>query len=233
MGSRLHSRNMNIFYISLLIVGVTAQQNGDQMPPTPSGLCLDPRMMSAVCTINTEIGMKMEQAHFNCAAASQVQERKKKKKNKGRGKGKGKGKGKRCDVDLDTIDEFFADVWQKKACILKEVGLVSQEGEIVPDNIMAGIATLDPRLSEGLSDTKELCGAEAANVTIESMFSGEDFVQVEIQAEDAPLTADDDCKVEKLDEEKVAAIESSLKKLSCCLCSWKLHDCLRKLYPGA
>merc|ERR1712142_1019600 len=95
---------------------------------------------------------------------------------------------------------------------------VSQEGEIVPDNIMAGIATLDPRLSEGLSDTKELCGAEAANVTIESMFSGEDFVQVEVQAEDAPLTADDDCKVEKLDEEKVAAIESSLKKLSYVAC---------------
>merc|ERR1712042_107100 len=216
MGSSLYSRNMNIFYISLVIVGVTAQQNGDQMPPTPSGLCLDPRMMSAVCTINTEIGMKMEQAHFNCAAASEVQERKKKNKNKG--KGKGKGKGKRCDVDLDTIDEFFADVWQKKACILKEVGWVSQEGEIIPDNIMAGIATLDPRLSEGLSDTKELCGSEAANVTIESMFSGEDFVQVEIQAEDAPLTADDDCKVEKLDEEKVAAIESSLKKLSYVAC---------------
>merc|ERR1712042_153204 len=93
MGSSLYSRNMNIFYISLVIVGVTAQQNGDQMPPTPSGLCLDPRMMSAVCTINTEIGMKMEQAHFNCAAASQVQERKKK-------KNKGKGKGKERDVKL-------------------------------------------------------------------------------------------------------------------------------------
>merc|ERR1719312_942416 len=159
----------------------------------------------------------MEQAHFNCAAASQVQERKKN-KNKNKGKGKGKGKGKRCDVDLDTIDEFFADVWQKKACILKEVGWVSQEGEIVPDNIMAGIATLDPRLSEGLSDTKELCSAEAANVTIESMFSGEDFVQVEVQTEDAPLTADDDCKIEKLDKEKVASIESSLKKLSYVAC---------------
>merc|ERR1711872_770991 len=139
-------------------------------------------------------------------------------KNKGKGKGKGKGKRKSCDVDLDTIDEFFADVWQKKACILKEVGWVSQEGEIIPDNIMAGIATLDPRLSEGLSDTKELCGSEAANVTIESMFSAEDFVQVEVQTEDAPLTADDDCKVEKLDEEKVAAIESSLKKLSYVAC---------------
>merc|ERR1719481_2017224 len=154
----------------------------------------------------------MEQAHFNCAAASQVQERKKKNKNKG------KGKGKKCDVDLDTLDEFFADVWQKKACILKKVDWVTQKGEIAPENIMAGIATLDPRLSEGLSDTEELCGAEAANVTIESMFSGEDFVQVEIQAEDAPLTSDDDCKVEKLDETKVAAIESSLKKLSYVAC---------------
>merc|ERR1719347_438368 len=157
----------------------------------------------------------MEQAHFNCAAASQVQERKKK-NNKERGKELGKER----DVMLiwTLLMSFFANVWQKKACILKEVGWVSQEGEIVPDNIMAGIATLDPRLSEGLADTKELCGAEAANVTIESMFSGEDFVQVEIQAEDAPLTADDDCKVEKLDETKVAAIESSLKKLSYVAC---------------
>merc|ERR1719153_920390 len=160
-------------------------------------------MMSAVCTINTEIGSRMEQAHLQCAAAAQVQERKKKKNNK-KNKGKGGKKGKRCDVDLDTLDEFFADVWQKKACILKKVGWVTQKGDISPDNIMAGIATLDPRLSEGLSDTREL--------------SGEDFVQVEIQAEKAPLTNDDDCKVEKLDEEKVRSIEESLKKLSYVAC---------------
>merc|ERR1719369_302026 len=204
---------MNIFclYISLILAVTTAQKNGGQLPPPPPpGLCLDPRMMSAVCTINTEIGSRMEQAHLQCAAAAQVQERKKKKNNK-KNKGK-KGKGKKCDVDLDTLDEFFADVWQKKA------GWVTQKGDISPDDIMAGIATLDPRLSEGLSDTRELCGAEAANVTIESMFSGEDFVQVEIQAENAPLTSDDDCKVEKLDEEKVRRIEESLKKLSYVAC---------------
>ena len=102
--------------------------------------------------------------------------------------------------------------------MLLKVGWVSQEGEIVPDNIMAGIATLDPRMSEGLSDTKELCGAEFANVTIESMFSGEEFVDVVIQTEEAPVTTDDDCKIEKLDQEKVAAIEDSLKKLSYVAC---------------
>merc|ERR1719369_1957516 len=193
---------MNIFclYLTLILAVTTAQKNGGQIPPPPPpGLCLDPKMMSAVCTINTEIGSRMEQAHLQCAAAAQVQERKKKKNNK-KNKGK-KGKGKKCDVDLDTLDEFFADVWQKKACILKKVGWVTQKGDISPDDIMAGIATLDPRLSEGLSDTRELCGAEAANVTIESMFSGEDFVQVE-----------------KLDEEKVRSIEESLKKLSYVAC---------------
>merc|ERR1719369_1683232 len=172
---------MNIFclYLSLILAVTTAQKNGGQLPPPPPpGLCLDPKMMSAVCTINTEISSRMEQAHLQCAAAAQVQERKKKKNNK-KNKGKGGKKGKRCDVDL---------------------------------------ATLDPRLSEGLSDTRELCGTEAANVTIESMFSGEDFVQVEIQAENAPLTSDDDCKVEKLDEEKVRSIEESLKKLSYVAC---------------
>merc|ERR1711931_302183 len=219
MGSILYYSNMTIFclYLSFILAVTNAQKDGGQIPPPPpAGLCLDPRMMSAVCTINTEIGSKMEEAHLQCAAAAQVQERKKKKNNK-KNKGK-KGKGKRCDVDLDTLDEFFADVWQKKACILRKVGWVSQEGEIAADNIMAGIATLDPRLSEGLSGTKDLCEAEAANVTIESMFSGEDFVQVEIQAEDAPLTSDDDCKVEKLDEERVASIEKSLKKLSYVAC---------------
>merc|ERR1711887_87253 len=219
MGSILYYSNMAIFclYLSFILAVTTAQKDSGQLPPPPPpGLCLDPKMMSAVCTINTEIGSRMEQAHLQCAAAAQVQERKKKKNNK-KNKGK-KGKGKKCDVDLDTLDEFFADVWQKKACILKKVGWVTQKGDIAPDDIMAGIATLDPRLSEGLSDTKELCGAEAANVTIESMFSGEDFVQVEIQAENAPLTSDDDCKVEKLDEEKVRSIEESLKKLSYVAC---------------
>ena len=95
---------------------------------------------------------------------------------------------------------------------------MSQEGEIVPDNIMAGIATLDVRMSEGLSDTNDLCAAESANVTIESMFSGEEFVQAEIQTEDAPVTADDDCKITNLDQEKVADIEDSLKKLSYIAC---------------
>ena len=102
--------------------------------------------------------------------------------------------------------------------MILKVGWVSQEGEIVPDNIMAGIATLDPRMSEGLSDTKELCGAESANVTIESMFSREEFVDVVIQTEEAPVTTDDDCKIEKLEQEKVAAIEDSLKKLSYVAC---------------
>jgi len=214
---------MKIFcFLLSFSLAAAAQENAGPMPPAPTGLCLDPSMMSAVCTINTDIGLRMEQAHLKCAAAAQVQERKKKNKNKNKGKGqgknKGRGKGKKCDVDLDSLKEFFGGVWQKKACILKEVGWVSQAGEIVPDNIMAGIATLDARMSEGLSDTKELCAAESANVTIESMFAGEDFVQVEIQTEDAPVTADDDCKVEKLDQEKVAAIEGSLKKLSYVAC---------------
>merc|ERR1712083_1246552 len=153
-----------------------------QMPQTNGGLCLDPQMMSAVCTINTQIGTAMEEAHLKCAAAAQVEER------------------------------------EKKTCILKEVGWVSQDGNIMPDSIMAGINTLDPRMSEGLSDTNELCSAQAGNVTIENMFSGEEFVEVEIQAEKTPVTADDDCKVEKIDQTKVASIEESLRKLSYVAC---------------
>merc|ERR1711970_455692 len=81
MGSIIYSSNMNIFclYLSLILAVTTAQKNGGQLPPPPPpGLCLDPRMMSAVCTINTEIGSRMEQAHLQCAAAAQVQVRKEK-----------------------------------------------------------------------------------------------------------------------------------------------------------
>ena len=35
-------------------------------------LCLDPKMMSAVCTVNTEIGRKMEAAHVKCNGGNQV-----------------------------------------------------------------------------------------------------------------------------------------------------------------
>merc|ERR1719175_180881 len=99
----------------------------------------------------------MEEAHLKCAAATQVEERK---KNKKKNKGKNKGKGKKCDVDLDVLDEFFAGVWEKKACILKEVGWVSTEGVILSDNIMKSINSLDSTLSESLADTKELCEAQ-------------------------------------------------------------------------
>merc|ERR1719495_2666782 len=67
----------------------------------------------------------------------------------------------------------------------------------MPDSIMAGMNTLDPRMSEGLADTNDLCSAQAGN---------------------APVTADDDCKVEKLNQTKVASIEESLRKLSYVAC---------------
>merc|ERR1712236_60324 len=100
----------------------------------------------------------------------------------------------------------------------QEVGWINDTGEYVPDNIMTDIGTLDPRMSEGMADTRDMCANETASVTIESMLSGKDFVQAEIVNEDAPVTADDDCKIKDLDQEKVAEIEDSLKKLSYIAC---------------
>merc|ERR1719228_1295028 len=206
-----------VYLLLVLALVVLSKEQEGQKPPSSAGLCLDPQMMSAVCTINTALGLKMETAHMNCVAAGQTQDRKRKRKPKGKGNGKNKGK-KRCDVDLDSVSEFFADVWEKKACVLKEVGWVNDAGEYVPDNIMADIGTLDPRMREGMADTKELCANETASVTIESMLAGEDFVQAEIITGDAPVTADDDCKIKDLDQEKVVEIEDSLKKLSYIAC---------------
>merc|ERR1711872_127469 len=80
-----------LFLLPLFILKGSALEG--QMPQTNGGLCLDPQMMSAVCTINTQIGTTMEEAHLKCAAAAQVEERKKKnKKNKKKNKGKNKGK---------------------------------------------------------------------------------------------------------------------------------------------
>lgn len=137
-------------------------------------------MMSAVCTVNTEIGRKMEAAHFACNGGAEVDQGEAVSAlleplsvstmvptplppaavRRGRRKGKGKRKGKkRCGkVDLDVLSNFFGSVWEKKACILKEVGWVSQEDDtILADSVMADIDTLNPTLSMGLADTKELC----------------------------------------------------------------------------
>jgi len=206
------------FFLVLCCLCVIAQSQNDS--PPDGGLCLDPSMMSAVCTINTKIGLEMEQAHLKCASTANAESRKRRKnKNKNKGKKGKNGKSKQgCDVDLDVLDEFFADVWEKKSCILKEVGWVSTEGVILSDNIMESINSLDSTLSESLADTKELCEAQTRNVTIESMFSGEEFVEVAVQSENTPVATEADCKVEDLDQNAVASIEKSLKKLAYIAC---------------
>ena len=56
------------------------------------------------------------------------------------------------------LSDVIGGVWEKKACILREVGWVGQEDDtILAAAVMADIGTLSPTLSMGLADTEELC----------------------------------------------------------------------------
>merc|ERR1712059_149497 len=103
---------------------------------------------------------------------------------------KAKAKRKRCGrVNLDLLADFFQDIWDKKSCILKEVGWVDEDGEFQPDNIMADINTLDPRLSSGLNDTEELCTSRAEDMTVQTMFQSDIFGEAEMEAPEESVAA--------------------------------------------
>lgn len=133
-------------------------------------------MMAAMCTINTDIGAKMEAAHAKCAesANDNMATMRARKGKKGKGKGKNKGKGK-CVIDFGVIQGFFTNVWEMKACVLKEVGWVSAEGDIDRDAIMASIGSLPNELANGLSDTESLCMNRSMDATLENIFSSDEF----------------------------------------------------------
>merc|ERR1719309_1704600 len=52
------------------------------MMPREQGVCLEPDMMAAVCTINTDIGAKMDAAHAEMATMRRRKNKKGGKKNK-------------------------------------------------------------------------------------------------------------------------------------------------------
>jgi len=172
------------------------------------GLCLDPKMMAAMCTYNSAIGDKMTVAHDNCAAESR--------KSRGHGKGKGKGRNSNngneetCGIDFGKIEEFFEDVWENKACILREVGWLDAEDNLHMDQLEEDIASLPGALAQGLSDTHDLCFNRTSDVTLEGLFSSDEFGE--------SIEMGDGSEVEEctpqVNPEQLLAIELNLQKLA-------------------
>merc|ERR1712080_499098 len=87
--------------------------NGMMLVPKEKGLCLEPEMMAAVCTADTEIGMKFMEAHKKCTkdegetVSSRRRKGKRGKKAKKAKKSKGAKKaskeGEKCEVDFDQV----------------------------------------------------------------------------------------------------------------------------------
>merc|ERR1712002_62205 len=223
MGSRIRTLESIMILTLLLSSSLSVSAQG---PPDHS-LCLDPVMMSAVCSFNTDIGRKMESAHIKCNQDEEeptteapifqplpmAVTRRRRCKN-------GRCKKRRCGkVDLDVLSQFFGTVWTRKACILKEVGWVNEEDVILPDAIMADISTLPPVLSSGLTDTKDVCMERAANMTVKTMFESPEFAMEEMD-DDQNVVAQqaEKCKLKNLDQEKLGEIEKYLKKLAFVTC---------------
>jgi len=177
------------------------------------GLCLDPKMMAAMCTYNSAIGDKMQVAHDTCA---EVEGRRR--GGKGRGKGK-RGKGKRnnnnddeetCGIDFERIQEFFDDVWETKACILRQVGWLDEEDNLHMDQLEEDLNSLPAALAQGLSDTHDLCFNRTSDVTLEGLFSSEEFGASESMDNEA---AEEQC-TPQVNPEELLAIEVNLQKLA-------------------
>jgi len=192
------------------VVGVWCDGDGESemMMPREQGVCLEPDMMAAVCTINTDIGAKMEAAHAKCAAAANAEmATMRRRKNKKGGK-KNKNK---CVIDFGIIQGFFNKVWGMKACVFKEVGWVSAEGDINRDAIMESLNTLPNELATGLSDTESLCMNRSMDATLENIFASDEFGAKAEMTDGAKNP--DNCKL-KVTDEQLLDIEITLQKLA-------------------
>jgi hypothetical protein len=177
------------------------------------GVCLDPKMMAAMCTYNSAIGDKMTEAHDACEVESR---RRQGRPGPGKG-GKGyNGKGKEnkeeeetCGIDFEKISGFFSDVWEAKACVLRQVGWLDADDSLNLGQLEEDLSSLPAALSAGLADTQELCMNRTSEVTLEGLFSSEEFgASSEMDRHSEP-----DCKPQ-VNPEQLMGIEMNLQKLA-------------------
>jgi len=208
-----------------VVVAVTAFQYED---PEEKGVYLNPHMMAAMCTFGSDIGDKMELAHRKCSGENEGKGKdtgkwkgkdtgKWKGKDNGKWKGKGNGKGlggsggwrnteeDDCSLDLYLLIQFFTDVWDKKACVLKEAGWLDEEGMVLDSAIMADISSLPDALAQGLVDTRDLCRNRSMEATLEHVFQGQEEGMEEGESNNC---------VPKVDPAELVELELVLQKLT-------------------
>ena len=81
--SELFSQNITMFHVIFLATIALAAAGKDKMPEY-EGMCLDPMETVKLCTMGTDMGMKMAEAAMTCKDYD-VTTMRKKKPNKGKG----------------------------------------------------------------------------------------------------------------------------------------------------
>jgi len=197
----------------LIIASVVAVACGMGMGDgEEKGLCLDPKMMAAMCSYNSAIGDKMTEAHDACEVESRRRRGKDGKRGKGKnGKDKGNDSGEEetCGIDFEKISGFFSDVWEAKACVLRQVGWLDAEDSLNLGQLEEDLSSLPAALSAGLADTQELCMNRTSEVTLEGLFSSEEFGA----SSDMDRQSQPDCKPQ-VNPEQLMGIEMNLQKLA-------------------
>jgi len=214
--------------------GESGEGGGDGMMlvPKEKGLCLEPEMMAAVCTADTEIGMKFMEAHKKCTndEGETVSNRRRKgrrgkkakKAKKSKGAKKASKEGDKCEVDFDQVIGFFEEFWANNSCILKEVGWVNDQDETNMEMINDDLASLPEFITVGMKDTSSMCTARAENATIENIFGGDQFPADPVienrsgsgsSSSSSSSSSSEECSPE-FDESELSQLEEVLQKLA-------------------
>lgn len=181
-----------LFLLGAALAGEAPAQAQEQ------GVCLDPVLMSAICTYNTAIGQKMDAASQACSTQelpAQEERSSSDRENK-------------CDVDFGEIIGFFNNVWAAKACVLRETGWVDENDEVAFENILDDLASLPLALAEGLADTRDLCVNRTMHATLENLLASSEFgANTDMGEPDEPCVPD-------VTPEELNHLETTLQKLA-------------------
>merc|ERR1712010_169540 len=134
--SELFSQNITMFHVIFLATIALAAAGKDKMPEY-EGMCLDPMETVKLCTMGTDMGMKMAEAAMTCKDYDVTTMRKKKPM--------------KCP-SVDDIEMWFMEAHAMPLCMFSEVGWMDDEMNEIKEVIDADIAQLPGNLTTILSD---------------------------------------------------------------------------------
>merc|ERR1712032_1417260 len=136
--SELFSQNITMTMIQVIFLATIAlAAAGKDKKPEYEGMCLDPMETAKLCTMGTDMGMKMAEAAMTCKDYD-VTTMRKKKPNK-------------CP-SVDDIEMWFMEAHAMPLCMFSEVGWMDDEMNEIKEVIDADIAQLPGNLTTILSD---------------------------------------------------------------------------------